>query len=387
MSNTFNKILPTPIKTKNEGVYYKEVQQTTIDDNGRVKTKIVDKVYIIRYRDNGKARFITLGRHSEGIREAYCKTKRNEYMTLAKNDELPPQIKKRLQNTTTTLNDLADVYFKEKSNENKTNKQQQGKYKLHVASGIGSKAIEDITKEDIKVFRQKLVDSGKAAKTVNGVIQLITAIINHSIKEHDLKIINPTTGISRLKVDDARERFLSISDVQALLDAVCDNELLYRFTRMALATGARLEGVLNIQKKNIDIQHNKVTIKDMKSDSTYSGFYDDGLKAEIIQAIASMKANDYYVGGRTTPYPSRSVRRNLKPVLDELFNTDLEVDDTKNRAVIHTLRHTFASQLAIKGVPIFTIQKLMNHAKIEMTMRYAKLAPDSGLNAIKGLYK
>lgn len=386
MSDMFTKILPKLLKTKNGGVYYKEVQHTTIQDNGATKIKIVDKVFIIRYRDNGKARFITLGKHSEGIREAYCKAKRNEYMTLAKNDELPPQIEKRLRKTQTTLNDLATVYFKEKSTENKTNKQQQGKYNLHVKPDIGTKPIEHINKEDIKTFRQKLIDMGKAAKTVNGVIQLITAIINHSIKEHNLKIVNPTTGIGRLKVDDARERFLSINDVQELLEAIKDNELLYRFTRMALSTGARLEGVLNIQKKDIDTQHNKVTIKDLKSDSTYSGFFDDTMKGEVIQSISSMKANDYYVGGRTTPYPGRSIRRNLKPILDELFNKGLDVHDTKNRVVIHTLRHTFASQLAIKGIPIFTIQTLMNHAKIEMTMRYAKLAPDSGLNAIKGLY-
>ena len=29
--------------------------------------------------------------------------------------------------------------------------------------------------------------------------------------------------------------------------------------------------------------------------------------------------------------------------------------------VIHSLRHTFASHLAINGTPIFTVQKLMNH--------------------------
>ena len=62
------------------------------------------------------------------------------------------------------------------------------------------------------------------------------------------------------------------------------------------------------------------------------------------------------------------------------------ITDGVNKIVIHTLRHTFASRLAINGTPIFTIQKLMNHSDIKMTARYAKLAPDSGLSAIKGLY-
>ena len=40
--------------------------------------------------------------------------------------------------------------------------------------------------------------------------------------------------------------------------------------------------------------------------------------------------------------------------MNELFNQGLEKDDSKNRTVIHTLRHTFASHLAINGTPIFT---------------------------------
>jgi len=35
----------------------------------------------------------------------------------------------------------------------------------------------------------------------------------------------------------------------------------------------------------------------------------------------------------------------------------------------HTLRYTFASHLAMRGVPLKAIQELMGHATIEMTMR------------------
>jgi site-specific recombinase XerD len=54
--------------------------------------------------------------------------------------------------------------------------------------------------------------------------------------------------------------------------------------------------------------------------------------------------------------------------------------------VIHTLRHAFASHLAIKGVPIFTIMKLLDHKDIKDTLRYAKLAHDNGLEAVKELW-
>ncbi len=71
--------------------------------------------------------------------------------------------------------------------------------------------------------------------------------------------------------------------------------------------------------------------------------------------------------------------------MNELFNKNIRADDRKNRVVIHTLRHTFASHLAINGTPIYTIQKLMNHKDIKMTLRYAKLSPDSGKEAVEKL--
>ena len=71
--------------------------------------------------------------------------------------------------------------------------------------------------------------------------------------------------------------------------------------------------------------------------------------------------------------------------MKKLFNEDV-IDDYQ-KVVIHTLRHTFASHLAINGCPIYTIKELMNHKTIEMTERYAKLAPNQGQVQVKGLYQ
>ncbi len=48
----------------------------------------------------------------------------------------------------------------------------------------------------------------------------------------------------------------------------------------------------------------------------------------------------------------------------------------------HTLRHTFTSQLLVRGVPITAAQQLLGHANITTTMRYAHLAPSTLREAI-----
>jgi integrase len=48
----------------------------------------------------------------------------------------------------------------------------------------------------------------------------------------------------------------------------------------------------------------------------------------------------------------------------------------------HVLRHTFASQLAMKGVPLNTVQSLLGHSSITTTMRYAHVAPSTLRTAI-----
>ena len=51
----------------------------------------------------------------------------------------------------------------------------------------------------------------------------------------------------------------------------------------------------------------------------------------------------------------------------------------------HDLRHTFASRLVMAGVDIRTVQELMGHKTIQVTMRYAHLAPEHQLEAVQRL--
>jgi len=369
-----------------------------------------DISYSITFKDefNKLIRF-TVGKKSQGITEIYAYNKRNEFINQVKLGEDPLAHKKK--KSIITIDNLAKVYFDDKrcmvcekckafsklSNDmKKTNnslvctyrkvKHQYNKYMKHLEPKFGKANVATMKKDDIQKLRQSLKAHEKSESTINGVTQLLGTIINYSIKQKELKVVNPCVGISKLRTDNDRERYLSTSEVKQLLGDINDFRALL-FIKLSLSTGGRLQTILLIKKKDINLTRNSITLFDKKNNSTYTGFINDELKILLEKYISKLKVDDYLLSGKSTKLSDNAMARTIRPTLNRLFNVDLKKDDRKNRVVIHTFRHTFASHLAINGTPIFTIQKLMNHKDIKMTMRYAKLAPDSGKDMVKNLYK
>jgi integrase len=343
-----------------------------------------DRSYQIRYKINSRLKEEVIGKKSEGITEQYCHQKRNEALNNSKFGDDAPIVKHKKKNFI-TVQSLADTYI-EDTIDNKTNTKMLNKYNLHIKDAFGDMDIHTIEQSDIIKWRRSLTE-GKAVKTANSIIELLSTIFNHSIKK-GLKVVNPCVGVKKPKVNNQREKYLDIDEINQLKSVIKNNSTLYGFVLLALSTGGRRETVLHIRKQDINLKDGTVNLIDFKNGGeTYTGF----LEKETIDFLQSLnwsklKPYDYIVGFSNTVFSSKTLSNKLAPILNELFNQGLDKNDTKHRTVIHTLRHTFASHLAINGTPIFTIKKLMNHHDIEMTMRYAKLAPDSGKENVFLLY-
>jgi len=150
---------------------------------------------------------------------------------------------------------------------------------------------------------------------------------------------------------------------------------------LSLSTGGRMGAIMEIKKKDINTSNRTLTLADEKGKETYTAFIHPRVMKLLERRLPSLRVNDSIF---RTNY--RRMQRQMKKVLDSLFNAGLKKEDAKNRAVVHTLRHTFASQLAIKGTPIYQIKELMNHKDINQTMRYAKLSPESGRVDVEGIW-
>lgn len=341
----------------------------------------VDKVYYIRYKDkNNKTIELKIGKYSEGVREAYCNQKRNEILTIQRNGEEPPIIAQRKKRIILSIENITNQYFNDKPTINKIIKSY---YKNHILPFFKDYDFESISREDISKFTHTLklkkvirTNEPLASKTINDILNILKAITKYGLK-NDLLKNDFTKYITLFDIDNTRERFLTKEEIQLLYDRTRKDETIYLFFKLALNTGARLATLQNICKKDIDLSNKLLTLKDFKNNTTYKTFLTNDLNSLLEIRIKNLEQNDKIF--KTT----QEVK--ARNILNDLFNKGIHLEDRKNKVVIHTLRHTFASHLAINGIPIFTIQKLMNHKDIKMTLRYAKLSPDCGREAILNL--
>lgn len=359
--------------TKFSGVFYRE----------SITNDKLDKTYYIRYKDkNNKDKEIKIGKYSEGFRENYCNQLRNEIITKQRIGEEPPAATRNKKKKILSIETISENYFSEKK-EGGYKGTDESNYKNYILPYFKTLDFENISKNDIQIFSNQLKKTKSlikkeliSDKTINNILNFLKTLIKYAFKNDYIKN-DFSKYIQLLEIDNARERFLTKDEIKLLFDYSKGDETLYLLFKLALNTGARLATLLNIHKKDIDFTHDLLTLKDFKNNSTYKAFLTDDLKALLEKRVNSLKPNDKL-------FISNPERR-LRAKLDELFNKDIDDNDRKNKIVFHSLRHTFASHLAINGTPIFTIQKLMNHKDIRMTLRYAKLSPDSGREAVINL--
>jgi len=344
-----------------------------------------DKTYYIRFKDiDNKTKEIKIGKYSEGVRENYCNQKRNEIITKQRLGEEPPVMANKKQKSFLSFDVLTAKYF-ETRKEGKSKQSDFATINKHLIPFFDKKNIETQTKEDIraliKQIKAKTTPKGiqLSNKTVNNILTLLSSIINYGLKEELIKN-DLTKYITKDRVDNERERFLRIDEINKLYKNLEHEPRLYLFCKLALTTGGRLTTILNISKMDIDLSNQIITLKDFKNNSTYKTFLTDEVSTLLQEYCKGLNPQDKLF--KETP---TTIQRQMLKILHELFNIGIDKEDRKNLVVLHTLRHTFASHLAINGTPIFTIQKLMNHRDIKMTLRYAKLDSRAGKNFIKEL--
>lgn len=177
---------------------------------------------------------------------------------------------------------------------------------------------------------------------------------------------NPLALVKLLKIQERELSWLTTEQIAELLETIrsgCDNPHVEIITLICLATGARwseAEGLVPARLRN-----GAVTFSKTKSSKVRT--------VPIDPALEQLIRNHWKRYGQFTTGSINAFRRALE-------RSGIELPQGQ---ATHALRHTFASHFMQKGGNILTLQKILGHSSLAMTMRYAHLAPEHLAEAVR----
>ncbi len=196
-----------------------------------------------------------------------------------------------------------------------------------------------------------------SASTVNHEQRYLSAVFSELIRLGVWHSANPLDGIRQIKVDEVELSFLELGQIDQLLDE-CQRSLnnhTFPVALICLATGARWGEAEALTRSQIS--QGKIHFYRTKNGKSRSVPVPDSV---IVAAFEnSMPGTRLFT----------SCRSAFRGAYERCgFRTPGQMT--------HILRHTFASHFMMAGGDILTLQRILGHGDIKMTMRYAHLSPD-----------
>lgn len=214
-------------------------------------------------------------------------------------------------------------------------------------------------------YRKERLNKGISANTCNHDLVYLKTMIN-KLKRSKYVSNNPLEDISPLKIDDFELTFLTSYQIKRLLVAARNsmNESLFPVVCLCLATGARWSEAEKLRFDQIGWQ----TVRFTKTKNGKSR------TVPVDERIFKMLQQRRFLGqGRVFANCYSAFRHAVSRAKIHLPKGQMA----------HVLRHTFASHFVMNGGDILTLQKILDHSDLKVTMRYAHLSPDHLRDAVK----
>lgn len=253
--------------------------------------------------------------------------------------------------------------------------------KVHLVPFFKGTPINVITNLDIEKFKALKAREGLSNKSINNYLAVLRKLL---VTAEDWNLLEKVPKIKLLKVMPCKTDYLSFKECDELTssaDGIWRDMILF-----VIKTGLRFGEMVALKWEDIDFKNGQVIVRhsiviDIPQDSTKSN------KIRYVPIIEEVKlmlierkkktAKEYVFCQNDGHFLKRErCRRQLLKICERAGI---------RRIGWHTLRHTFASHLAEKGISPIAIKELLGHSDIKTTMRYAHLGPLAIKEAVKVL--
>jgi integrase/recombinase XerD len=238
-------------------------------------------------------------------------------------------------------------------------------------SGLGKSQLRDIMRDDIEAFIEHEQDRGLKVTTARTRLNSLWAFLRFLI-EQDIINEHILKRKIKLKVPDFLPRAIAPGDVRKLLGAIKETRA-RALILVLLRTGMRIGEVLRLKVRDLDIRERKIHIYEGEKNCLGRVVYlsDDALMALKLWLRKRKPQTEYLFPGLQHKHLGYTQARNI-------FVKYICAAGLQDKGyMIHSLRHTFASELLNAGMRLECLQLLLGHRDIEMTRRYARLTDKS----------
>jgi len=233
--------------------------------------------------------------------------------------------------------------------------------------GGGKSCIEEMDRWDIEGFIEHEQDRGMKLSTVRTRLAVLKAFVRFLIEG---KILHSDVLPWKLNIKppEVLPRAIDPDDVNRLL-AVKGSVRNRAMILLLLRTGMRIGELLKIRVDDVNLKERRILIFEAEKNHTgrvvfFSNDARDALKAWLKKRRQDIECIFYSNRKKALGY---TAARNV-------FMKYLECAGLIGKGyTLHSLRHTYATDLINAGIRIECLEKLLGHTSLEVTRRYARL--------------
>lgn len=224
----------------------------------------------------------------------------------------------------------------------------------HFCKAVNDPIAADLTSQAISKWRSERLKKIKAT-TANNELAVVKGMFNWLKKRQYITYENPAAAIENVKVQEQERPYLSSNQIKVLMDNLpaLPDQRIATIIQTCLETGCRWSEAESLTRDRVTA--GRIVFTNTKSKKKRAV----PVRSELTEKLLSFPGDQLF----------RPCSWNATRYLNELL-------DLPKGISTHILRHTFASHFVMGGGNLITLQRILGHSNIEMTMRYAHLAPE-----------
>jgi integrase len=288
-----------------------------------------------------------------------------------------------------TFGDLCDYWIENRAPRKRSQKDDESIIRKHLRPAFGTLKLRDFGVEEVDSYvTLKIDDEELSDKTVSNHVTLLGTMLRaaasfrvpwilHVPRFKKPRVALFATDYQWLRTDEEIRRFLDA--------ARAEDEHVFVFYAVAIFTGMRAGEIAALEWPDVNVERRLIAVQRS---------FDGPTKSGRVRHVPILDPLLPLLRAWRLKHPGRLVFTNTAGIMfapsarifQEVLHRVLEAGEFpsvrrsgRERPYVrfHDLRHTFASQWVVKGGDLFKLQKILGHQSVQMTMRYAHLAPDA----------